>query len=495
MPALPPFARGPVLGAMAAVALALTLASPAYGYHRDELYFRMLPPQWGYVDQPPLTPLIARATLLLADETWALHVPATLLMALSVAVVALVTRELGGDRAAQALCAWAYATSLLPLEFARVLLTATVDLVVWPLVVLLVLRAVRRDDPRWWLAVGLVVGLSTYNKWLVSLLVVSLAAGIALLGPRRLLGSPWVWGAGLLALALAAPNLAYQATHGWPQLDMGRALARHNATEVRLLALPILLVMLGLPLVPVWVAGLVGLWRGRDGRGGDWGEVRFLAAALPVLLVLVVSGGSQFYYSLGLLTVMLAAGCVVVVHWWREGPRSRARWVVAGVAANAVTSALIALPLVPLEHLGSTPVPLFNQIAQDQVGWEQYVADVARVVDALPAEDRARAVVVTDNYGEAGAIDRYGAAYGIEEVYSAQNELYLQGRPPEEATVAVVVGTRVGPLRRVFADCRVGGRLDHGLGVDNQEQGRPVSVCDLPAGGWAEVWPRLRHYD
>lgn len=491
MQALPPFARAPVLGAMAAVALALTLASPAYGYHRDELYFRMLPPQWGYVDQPPLTPLIARATTLLADETWALHVPATLLMAVSVAVVALITRELGGDRTAQTLCAWAYATSLLPLEFARVLLTATVDLVVWPLVVLLVLRAVRRDEPRWWLAVGLVVGLSTYNKWLVSLLVLSLAAGIAMLGPRRLLRSPWVWGAGLLALALAAPNLAYQATNGWPQLDMGRALARHNATEVRLLALPILLVMLGLPLVPVWVAGLVALWRGRHG----WGDVRFLAAALPVLLVLVVTGGSQFYYSLGLLTAVLAAGCVVVVRWWRDGPRSRARWVAAGVVVNAATSAVIALPLIPVEHLGSTPVPLFNQIAQDQVGWEEYVADVARVRDALPVEDRARAVVVTDNYGEAGAIDRYGAAHGIDEVYSAQNELYLQGRPPEEATLAVVVGTRIGILRRIFRDCRIGGRLDHGLGVDSQEQGRPVTVCDLPRGGWEAVWPRLQHYD
>ncbi len=491
MPDLPPFARGPVVAAMGAVALALTLASPAYGYHRDELYFRMLPPQWGYVDQPPLTPLIARASTLLADETWALHVPATLLMALSVAVVALVTRELGGDRTAQTLCAWAYGTSLLPLEFARVLLTATVDLVVWPLVVLLVLRAVRRDDPRWWPAVGLVVGLSTYNKWLVVLLVVSLGAGIAALGPRRWLRSPWVWGAGLLALALAAPNLAYQATNGWPQLDMGRALARHNATEVRLLALPILVVMLGLPLVPVWGAGLVALWRGR----GDWADVRFVAAALPVLLVLVVTGGSQFYYSLGLLTVVLAAGCVVVVRWWRTGPRSRARWVVAGVAVNAVTSAVIALPLVPLEHLGSTPVPLFNQIAQDQVGWPEYVADVARVRDALPPDEQARAVVVTDNYGEAGAVDRYGPAYGIEQVYSAQNELYRQGRPPQSATVAVVVGTRVGPLRRILGDCRVGGRLDHGLGVDSQEQGRPITVCDLPRGGWSEVWPRLRHYD
>ena len=287
-----------------------------------------------------------------------------------------------------------------------------------------------------------------------------------------------MWGAGLLALALAAPNLAYQATNGWPQLDMGRALARHNATEVRLLALPILLVMLGLPLVPVWVAGLVALWRGRHG----WGDVRFLAAALPVLLVLVVTGGSQFYYSLGLLTAVLAAGCVVVVRWWRDG-RAAGPGGSPPAWRQRRTSGVIALPLIPVEHLGSTPVPLFNQIAQDQVGWEEYVADVARVRDALPVEDRARAVVVTDNYGEAGAIDRYGAAYGIDEVYSAQNELYLQGRPPEEATLAVVVGTRSASLRRIFS--RLPGRRPPRprAGRGQPGAGPAGSVCDLPRGG------------
>ena len=87
-----------VVPAAALQAVALTLGSVGYGYHRDELYFRMLPPAWGYVDQPPLTPLLARLTTHLADEPWALRLPATIAAALSVVVVALVCRELGGRR-------------------------------------------------------------------------------------------------------------------------------------------------------------------------------------------------------------------------------------------------------------------------------------------------------------------------------------------------------------------------------------------------------------
>lgn len=489
-PLVTPFARGPVLAAMFTVAAALTAASPAYGYHRDEMYFRMLPLQWGYVDQPPLTPLLARMFSAIADETWAIHIPATALMCVSVLVVALIARELGGDRDAQTLCAWAYGTSLLPLEFARVLLTATVDLVVWPAIILFTMRAVLRNRPQWWLAVGVLTGVSMYNKLLIALLLIGLAAGIAMVGPRHLLRSRWVWGAAALALAVGAPNLVYQATHDWPQLTMGQALADHNATQTRLLLVPILLITFGLMLLPVWTAGLVELF-----RAPRWRPVRYVAAAFPVVVALTFVGGSQFYYPLGLMTALLAAGCVVVARWAAAGPVSRAWTVIAAVGCNAVISALIALPVIPLEYLGSTPIPTFNQIAQDQVGWRAYVREVAHVRESLPDAQQADSVIIADNYGEAGAIARYGPEYGMDRVYSAQNELYYQARPPASAHTAIVIGTAPHGTGQVFESCRVAGRLDNGLGVENQEQGVPISICRGPIGGWTTGWPRMQHYD
>ena len=71
----------------AVTALVLTLGSAGYGYHRDELYFRMLPPAWGYTDQPPLAPFLARASSAVVDEVWALRVPATLACAVSVVLL------------------------------------------------------------------------------------------------------------------------------------------------------------------------------------------------------------------------------------------------------------------------------------------------------------------------------------------------------------------------------------------------------------------------
>ncbi|HEX7744546.1 MAG TPA: glycosyltransferase family 39 protein [Micromonosporaceae bacterium] len=487
---IPEFARGPVFAAMATLAVLLTAFSGPYGFHRDELYFLMLPPGWGYVDQPPLAPLLARLlTGALGEEPWAVRIPATVATVTSVLVLVLITRELGGGRGAQALCAWGYAFAAMPLIMGHALLTSTLDLPVWPAVVLCAMRAQLRREARWWLVAGVLAGVSMYNKLLVVVLIAAMAAGLALVGPRRILWSRWVLAAAALALVIGSPNLIYQATHDWPQLSMGNALAENNAGEVRIMMWPFLLLMLGPPLVPIWVAGLVGLV-----RRPDWRPVRFLAAAFPVLLGLVFLMGSQFYYPFGLLAALFAAGCVPAAQWVRNVPWRKAL-VVAAVAVNAAVSVVLGLPVIPTSALGDTPVPAVNQVAQDSVGWPTYVRQIAEAHATLPRADHSRAVIVTSNYGEAGAVDRYGARYGLPRAYSGQNQLYYEAQPPESATVVIIVGGQLRTARAHFASCMPAGRLDNGLGVDNEEQGEPIAICRDPIGGWDAVWPAFRHLD
>lgn len=492
----PAFAWGPVAGAMLVVGAVLTLLSEDYGYHRDELYFKMLPPAWGYVDQPPLTPLLARAaTELFGESATALRVPATLSLLAAIVMVALLARELGGGRTAQTLAAWGFGTAATPLIFGHTLLTASLDLVVWPAVVLLVARALLRDEPRWWIAAGVVAGAGLYNKLLVVVLLGAIVVGLLVAGPRRPLATRWPWLGAATAAVVGLPNLVYQATNGWPQLAMGAALSEANADDVRVDMWPFQLVTLGFGLTVVWIVGLVALW-----RRPQWRPLRFLVVAYPVVLIFVFAGGTQIYYAVGLVTVLYAAGCVVVGDWLASRPsrRSRVAWqfgVVALVVTNAVPSALIGLPLVPVDALGQTPIGEINQTARDAVGWEAYVAQVAEVYDALPPQDREDAVIVTLNYGEAGALAVLGREHGLPWPYSGHNELHRYGPPPREARVAVVIGGSAVGWSRFFESCTTEGVLDNGVGVDNEEQGRDVAVCRAPIGGWAAVWPELAHLD
>jgi hypothetical protein len=105
-------------------------------------------------------------------------------------------------------------------------------------------------------------------------------------------------------------------------------------------------------------------------------------------------------------------------------------------------------------------------------------------------------VVFTGNYGEAGAISRYGPALGIARAYSGHNAYWRFGRPPDGAKPVIVVGYDDPSSRRgIFDNCKLAARIDNGVDVDNEEQGRPVWTCATTAAPWSRLWPRLRHLD
>ncbi|MER5946944.1 glycosyltransferase family 39 protein [Streptomyces sp. NPDC001904] len=488
---LAPVAWAPLLGVLVLYAAGLSLLSARYGYHRDELYFRAAGRHldWGYVDQPPLTPLLARAsTAVFGDSLVGLRVCATLSAAATVLVVALIARELGGGRGAQLLAAALAATAAQLLAVGHMVSTATFDLLVWVTLSLLVLRLLRGGDRRWWLAAGAVTGLGVQNKYLVVALAAVLLTALVRVGPREVLRTRWLVFGGALALALAAPNVVWQATHDWPQFTVARGISEDDGAENRVLLVPQQLVYLSPLFVPVWIAGWRRLW-----RAGELRWARAFAVAYPLLCVVTLAAGGKGYYTVPLLVVLLAAGCEPVLRWVRAG-RARVRRALVGVllVLSAVVDAVLVLPVLPPDELA---VPMAADPEQgEQLGWPE-LADAAREGWAVvPAADRSRAVLFAVNYGEAGALDRYGPARGLPRPYSGHMSYADWGPPPDSANGPVLlVRTRdASAIERHFAGCRTVAGVDNGHDVDNEEQGGSVVLCTGPHPKWSTLWPSLR---
>jgi 4-amino-4-deoxy-L-arabinose transferase-like glycosyltransferase len=478
---------GLVLVSMA-FGIALIAASGGYGYHRDELYFIAIGahPNFGYVDQPPLLPLLTHAMdALFGHSLMWLRLPAALAGALVVLVTGLIAREFGGMSGAQLLAAGSMAVSAVLVSVSHLATTSVFDLLGWTVVSWLVVRALREDGPAW-LLVGLAAGISLEVKTLPVFLYFALLLGLLIGGPRQVLTSRWLWAGATIALVLWAPNLVWEATHGWPQLTVSASIAhgQSGTSQPRWLFIPYQVVLISPVLVPVWIAGL---WRlARDPHLARW---RCVAIAYPVLVVIFVATGGKPYYLCGMYPALLAAGAEPTLAWMRRGA-SRARTAMVGtaIALSAVVSAVLMLPIVPVASLHDTPVVAINYDAGETVGWPRFAANIARAYDALPAEQRKHAVVLGANYGEAGAVLRFRP--GIP-TYSGHNSFWNLGPPPADTQTAIVVGYPETDLRRWFTHVQRIDTIDNGVRLHNDEQSQIVWLCTDPTLSWTALWPKM----
>jgi hypothetical protein len=479
-----------LLAVSAGLAALLVTTSGGYGYHRDELYFIALGdrPAFGYVDQPPLVPLLAHALddIFGGSLVW-LRLPSALAAALMVLVTGLIAREFGGRRDAQLLAAASFAVSAIVMAVSHLLSTSTFDLLAWTVVTWLFVRALR-DGGRTWILVGLVAGIGLQTKVLVAFLLFALVVGLLAAGPRDVFRSRWPWIAVLVAVVIWTPYLWWQATNGWPQLDLSRAIASGSSgtSEPRWLFVPFQVVLVSPVLVPMWLAGW---WR--LARHSDLARWRAIAVAYPLLAVVFIATGGKPYYLAGLYPVLLAAGAAPVLSWARRG-RHLVRQGLLGVAlvTSLGVSSVLFLPILPVDKLTETPIVDINYDAGETVGWSEFAATIAATYDALPAAERPQAIVLAGNYGEAGAMDRFRPDIGP--VYSGHNSLWDLGPPPAEATTVIAVGFAERDLRSWFGSVDRVATIDNAAQVDNEERGRAVWICRDPRMDWAQLWPMLR---
>lgn len=250
------------------------------------------------------------------------------------------------------------------------------------------------------------------------------------------------------------------------------------------------LVYLSPVLVPVWIAGLVRPWRD---PGLHW--ARALAIAYPVVCVELLVLGGKPYYSVPLLLPLVALGAEPALRWLGRGRVTRRVLTGAAAVVGAAVSVLTGLPIVPPPSLNG-PLLAINKEPGEQVGWPELADAVAAAWARIPATERDTAVIVTGNYGEAGAIEHYGPARGLPQPYSPHMSYADWGPPPDRLVgpVLVVGGFERGsPASRLLTGCHAVAKQHNAEGVDNDEEGVVLSLCTLTEP-WSTAWPALRRF-
>jgi len=489
--------------ALGPAALVLHLwVNGAYGYFRDELYFIACGrhPAWGYTDQPPLTPLIAAASDVIFHSLRGLRLVPALAIAATVALTAYAARILGGGLFARWLAGLAvFAGGGLQVP-GVILTTDTLQPLAWLAIALCLIKAERDDAPRLWLAAGAVAGVAFLAKYTVALFLVSIAVGLLATPQRRQLARSAPWAAALIALAIAAPNLVWQAENGWPFVAHTAVLAAQKNIPLspgQFLLQEVL--TLGPGSAPVWIAGLVAFafWQ-------PFAPTRWVAVSWLFMIAAAVLGRGRPYYLAPAYPLLMAGGAVAWEAWL---PRAAKPALAAFVILGAVVAAPLVMPILPVSaylqyqralrfkpstgeklNLGALP-----QYYADMFGWPEIAEAVSKAYQALPLEDKAKAVFFGRNYGEAAAVDFFGPLWGGPPVVSAHENYFLWGpRGADGSVVFILGGSREGHLK-TFRSVEPVGWIDNPLGMP-EESGQTLWLCRDIREPLDKVWPRLRHY-
>jgi len=481
--------RGALLlyGGAAASVIALHLATNGtLGFHTDELYYLACGrhPAFGYVDFPPIVPLLARLeTGLLGVSPWTLRVLPSLLGGFLVALSGAYVRRLGGSVRLQGIALLAAIAAVYLLGSNWVFQTVTFDQVTWMVALYWFLSLVIDRRPRYWIYLGITLGIGLEVKYTIVGLIAGIGIAVLLTPSLRLaLRTKYPWIAAAIALLIWGPNLIWQVVEGFPTLTY---LANHRGSSGGPVAYLVEFSVYFFFLLPLWLAGMISLFRSRLLRPIG------IACAVPLLLFLFVG---KSYYAAGTIPIALAQGLMAISRIERRKLRSGLEIaVVVASVLEFITFFLLVVPITPPDRIHALGLDAVNEVFADSVGWDDIANQVTTIYGDLPASERANAVIISAYYGVPGALDVYGNPKTAPIAISPHLSDWYWLPDHLTATDALMVDYQPSDVAWMCTSPQLVAHLTVPYRVKGLEQGAPVTFCHLKAP-IATVWGQLRNF-
>ncbi|HVX30643.1 MAG TPA: glycosyltransferase family 39 protein [Nitrolancea sp.] len=467
-----------------------------YGWFRDELYYVACSHHldWGYVDQPPLIAVVAWIARMLFGETlWGIRIIAALGAAAIVFLTGLIARRLGADRFAMNIAMLCSMIAPMYLAAGHFLSMNVFEPLFWMSLAYVAIVIFDGGDERLWLLFGAIAGLGLQNKHSTLFFGSAFVIGMLLTPQRKHLARPWIWLGGALAGLIFLPNVMWEVQHHFATYELLNNIAHSNKNAA---VTPIsfftgqLILMHPLTL-PIWLLGIV--WLIRDRR------YRPLGFAFIALFIEFVVMKGKIYYLAPAYPMLFAAGAIALPR------KARVPATVLLIAGGAVLAPL-AIPILPVEtfiryqhasHIAAPKTenhrtgPLPQQYA-DMFGWPEMTAAVARAYDTLTPAEKAKCAIFAQNYGQAGAIDHFGRAYGLPHAISGHQNYFLWGPRGATGEVLIVLDDDRETLEKLFADVRPAGEVTHPYSMPYEHW--TIHICRKPKQSMTELWPKIKKW-
>ncbi len=428
-----------IIGSLTFLLIYLSTFNKSYGYFIDEFYYIACAnnPAFGYVDHPPLAPLLLTILqFLFGDSLYAIRIWPALATAIAVFYTGILTKEIGGNKFAQLLAACSLAAMPVTIAFGGFYSMNAFEPLLAVLLLLVIVKMIKSGNLKLWLYAGVIMGLGVMNKHTFVIFIAALITALAVGGKWKLLFNRWFVLGGVISVFIFLPNIIWQITNDFPSLEFYRNISLYKNVYTPPLAFIMGQVMQMSPTtVPVWLAGTFYLLFSKKFK-----DYRFLSLLfIALFLFMMISGTSR---SDRLAFAYPAAFASGAIFFSNIISRYSAVWLKYAIFIFLFIGLALALPIIlpyfnyetakeHTEFLGiNTEMergkkPPLPQLLADRIGWEEKVKLVVNAYNGLSEEDKKHTIIAAGNYGQAGAIELYGKPYNLPPVACSHNSYYL----------------------------------------------------------------------
>ncbi|SHM65030.1 Dolichyl-phosphate-mannose-protein mannosyltransferase [Chitinophaga jiangningensis] len=423
--------------AVAKVLLPFFLQDSQWEPHRDELLYlaEARHMAWGYMEAPPLLSVFAWLTNLMGGAMWAIKIWPSLAGALTYALAGHLVLHFGGRWFALVL-AWLPFIAGAWLRMHFLFQPNFLDIFWWTAMAYGLIRFKQTGKPIFLYMAGLSLGLGMLSKYTIVFYAAGLLGGLILTWDKQLLSNRHFYLAAGLGLLICLPNLWWQAANGYPIVYHMKALQDGQLQYLSPWSFLTDQLLFNLAGFFIWITGLI--WAARTQ------SYRFMAWAFLITIALLMMGHGKSYYSQGAYPVLFALGATQLEawagKWWKLG-------MVAFILFIGYTELPLLLPTKPPAQLAAyyqhhklaSKVGVLQwedqqdhalpQDFADMLAWEEITQKVAKAYNTLDSSEKAGTLLFCDNYGQAGAVNYYGAKYHLPPAYS-DNASFLYWMPP-----------------------------------------------------------------
>lgn len=461
--------------------------STNYDLHRDTFLYYALSEEldWGYASVPPLIGIIAKISVLLfGHSAFALNIFPAIAGGISIYIIALIVKELGGKSLGLIISCMAFLLSPAYLRSNSLMQPVSFDQLFWLLSAYFIVRLLKSQDTRYWIWIFITWGVGFMNKYLISAYAISFVAALLISRERKLLFSRHFLTGSLLAFLIILPNIIWQYTHNWPVIHHLTELHQNQLVNVSMLGFLIDQLIMNFPAMIVWITGLVVFLVHKAERR----YIVLPVATLFVILFLLLLHGKS-YYTLGAYTLLMAMGGYAIEKYF-----SKAFRIVTIVLVFLLSIPVMpySLPLLSLSAMKEYSAPMAEftnrwedgkkhplpQDYSDMTGWKELSDIVISTYNSLPSDKKKNCAIYAENYGQAGAVWFYGYKYQIPRPISFSDNFLLWAPDSLTSENLIYINDEIGDIRFLFNKYEKKGEVNNPY---FREDGVQVYFCSEPA--------------